>query len=249
MNTLLAIDKGETRKKHSRAAFHKIFVVPADIMLADPQTGRRGREHVLFGIHEMTGLVAGLYLTNPDVDAARLVYCLRDCLLPKDALLKRLQLSGNWPVCGLFDAFSVPSDFAGTLEPAVRKLLSNYQIGLELRACGGPLPKLVEATVFNVSRRIAEAFCLTPSEIDDYPMEMPDIWKRLMSHALSYRPGRGFLEHITVPSEWNLYCELHPLQPVDDYLQDSIERDFRAVGNACYVCQTPGPRRQSNIYA
>jgi hypothetical protein len=232
----------KTSKSESSALFNRVFIAPVQLDLADPQTGGGTMERLLLGVHEGTGLVAGFQTASAGADTARLLFCTKNCLLPKRALLERLHLGGEWPVHGLFDAFNVPSSLVGDLEPMLFRLFNNYHIKLEIRSDQAPLPEATEATLLHVAGRMEEAFCLDEREIRDYPMITADICRRAAQHAFSYRPGRGFLEHIAWPPEWNRYRLAHPLQPVDEYLEDHIRRDFDQVAGACFTCQNPGPQ-------
>jgi hypothetical protein len=213
--------------------------------MIDLQIGVRSKEHLLFGVHEATGLIAGYQPAASTTDTARLAYCIRNCLLPKQSNLESLQLAGNWPVSGLFGAFNVPESLIGEFRPILRGVLKNYRIILEVRPDQASLPQLVQSTLLRVTHRMEEAFCLSQREIEYISMENPDICRRAALHGYSYWPERGFVEQITSSPAWDQYHSCHPLPSVDDYLQERLRNDFQAVGDALFACQAPSPVTQA----
>ena len=218
---------------------HQIWIVPVDLKLLDPQSELLLEESVLLGIHGGTGLVAGVQMGSRQADAGQLVQCLEQCLLPKAPQLECMRLPGHWPVSGLFDAFKVPASSVGEFEPILRRLLDNYRVRLEVRADDAPIPGLVHSTAEHVARRIEEAYCLDEYEIEHYWRAFPNVVRRATLHAFSYRPGRGFLECIASPPEWEQYCRAHPLKELDEILVSLIGRDCERVTSACQACQVP----------
>lgn len=212
---------------------HTVFVVPTDLHLRDPQSGYESEESILLGIHAGTGLIAGFQLADTGADPGRVLWCVMNCMLPKEALLRREDVPGEWAVCGNFPVFNVPADIVGDMETVLIKLCRNHGIRLDIRADNDAVPQVVLTTAVTFARRMEEAFCLDARELSHMPQRFPSVWSRAALHGFSYRPGRGFVERLCTPPEWEQYLADHPLQPLDEYRQERVKEDFDAAAHVC----------------
>jgi hypothetical protein len=218
---------------------HAVCITPTPLQLCDPQTGLEIAETILLGVHGGTGLVAGFQFASGGYDPARLIYCIKNCLLPKNDLLRLHDLDGTWPVAGSFAVFQVAESVVGDMGPLVSKLCRNLGIHLEICPDDSAMPLVVQATATAVRHRIEEAFCLSAYEIAAYPQHHPDLWRRVALNAFTYRPGRGFVEVICPPPEWENYLANRPLRPLDEYQQQELPVAFEKVAAACLICAHP----------
>lgn len=141
--------KDETQKKYEplRAKYREAKVplqivqidhTPLDIILVD-EVNREAmqRPHLTLAFDVYSRMVVGLYISFDTPGALGTGMCLANAILPKDMLLARMDVQGEWPCWGVMKTIHADNakEFRGN---SLKRVAEEYGINLEWREVGKP---------------------------------------------------------------------------------------------------------------
>jgi hypothetical protein len=228
----------EKQTQSGTSSPHALYILSMKLNLVDPITKLEFQPFIYLGVHGATGLAAGFAAASPDLPEDGIVRAIINCHQPKGPLLSAHGLSGSWPLCGPFDLVNVPEKEIGEFAPVLSAVCRKHGVRLKLDGDDDVLPETVCEPLLAIPLRIETEFCLEEAEIECSYQRPPDIIRRLASSAFRYWPGKGFVERLCPPLEWETYCENNPLRFMHENRREEFLEDLETVSRSFVVCRT-----------
>lgn len=187
-----------------------------DILLVDNDRHEIGRPYLTLAVDVFSRMVAGFYLSFEAPSFFNTGQCLLNAILPKETLLAKLGIEGEWPIYGLPKTIHTDNakEFRGV---DLQRFCDEYSIELDWRPVGRPeFGGHVERLLGTISKRVhtlpgttfsnirhrgaylsSKASALTIDELEHWLVEyIVNTYHKSMHETLKMTPEEKFMEGI-----------------------------------------------------